>query len=143
MISKIEEQKNKFGVCTKCNVPRSNFNWCTSCDCEQLVLNFKNWTSGNDELDKFIQYTQYMTKSHLSYLEWIPYERFENIKYIGSGCLSDVYSAIWKDGERIDNYWDDENDGIHKRSKRIPVALKCHKDYFDESGFKIMMKIVS
>ena len=143
MNSKIEEQKNKFGVCTKCNDPRSNFNWCSTCDCEQLVLNFKNWTSGNEELDKFIRHTQCTAKSYLSYLEWIPRERFENINYIGSGSLSDVYSAIWKDGERIDEYWDDENGCIHERSKPIPVVLKYHNDYNGESRFRMMMKIVS
>src|ERR1051325_10114809 len=106
MNSKIE--KNTFGVCTKCDNPKSNFNWCPSCDCEQLVKNFNNWTSGNEKLDKFIQMTQSTAKSYLSYLEWIPYENFESRNKIGSGSLSVVYSAIWKDGERIDNYWDDK-----------------------------------
>ena len=80
-----------------------------------------------DELDKFVRYTQSTAKSYLSYLEWIPYERFENIKLIAVGGLNHVYSATWKDGERIDNYWDDEeNSHIHKRSQPIPVALKRH-----------------
>src|SRR5205085_11606001 len=111
--------KNKFGLCTKCDNPRSNFNWCPSCDCAQLIKNFDNWTSGNDELDEFIRYTQSTAKSYLSYLEWIPYERFENINRITSGDLSVIYKATWKDGERIDNYWVDDNKQRHERSKPI------------------------
>ena len=84
MISKIEIQKNKFGVYIKCNNPKSNFNWCPSCNCAKLIKNFNDWTSGNDELDEFIRYTQSTSKSYLSYLEWIPHERFENIIIIGS-----------------------------------------------------------
>ena len=129
MISKFKEQKNKFGVCIKCNNLRTDFNWCSSCDCAQLIKNFNNWTSGNDKLDKFIQYTQSTAKSYLTYLEWIPYERFKNIRLIATGNLSHVYSAVWKDGEKIDNYWDDEeNSCIHERSQPIPVALKRHYD---------------
>ena len=138
MISKFEEQKNKFGVCVKCNDLRTNFNWCSSCDCAQLVKNFNNWTSGDDELDKFIRYTQSTAKSYLSYLEWIPYERFENIKLIAIGYLSHVYSAIWKDGERIDNYWNDKGkDHVHERSQPIPIILKRYLK------FEAMMKTVS
>src|SRR5204863_23754 len=68
--TKFEEQKNKFGICVKCNNLKTDFNWCPSCDCAQLIKNFNNWTSGNDKLDKFIQYTQSTAKSYLSYLEW-------------------------------------------------------------------------
>ena len=138
MTSKFEEQKNKFGICVKCNNLRSDFNWCSSCDCAQLVENFDNWTSGNGKLDEFIRYTQSTAKSYLSYLEWIPYKRFVNISKIANGDLSDVYLATWKDGERIDNYWDDgEKSHAHERSQPIPVALKYHHD------FEVAMKIVS
>ena len=29
------------------------------------------------------------------YLEWIPFEKFEMVKYIGKGRFSSVYSALW------------------------------------------------
>src|SRR5205823_4130487 len=109
----------------------------------QLIKNFDNWTSGNDELDEFIRYTQSTAKSYLSYLEWIPYERFENINRITSGYLSVIYKATWKDGERIDNYWDDDNKHRHERSKPIPVALKRHRNYENVDKFNVTMKIVS
>jgi hypothetical protein len=51
--------------------------------------------------------------------EWIPYDQFNDIKEIGKGGFSTVYSAIWKNGllSYIGSEW-----------RRIPntrVALKC------------------
>ncbi|GBC32676.2 uncharacterized protein OCT59_007020 [Rhizophagus irregularis] len=50
------------------------------------------------------------------YLEWIPFEKFEMVKYVGKGGFSSVYSAlwmegprwIWDDGTRIDSSWTNE-----------------------------------
>ncbi|RIB09274.1 kinase-like domain-containing protein [Gigaspora rosea] len=54
----------------------------------------KNWTSGNSEIDKFIQYSQGTSTYPL---EWISYQEFSNIKKIGSGGFASVYSAYWEE----------------------------------------------
>ncbi|CAG8791308.1 13869_t:CDS:1, partial [Acaulospora morrowiae] len=36
-------------------------------------------------------------------LEWIPYEKFENIEKIGEGGFAEVYLADWKEGPIL--YW--------------------------------------
>ncbi|PKY56696.1 hypothetical protein RhiirA4_477171 [Rhizophagus irregularis] len=64
--------------------PKTAYNWC-QCIIQQ---NFKNWTSGNHEIDKFIQ------KAQLNYwgsFEWIEYNRFENVKYLAKGGFGTIY----------------------------------------------------
>jgi hypothetical protein len=61
--------------------------------------------------------------------EWIPYDQFDDIKEIGKGGFSTVYSAIWKNGLLKFNYinW--------KRMPNIKVALKClhnSQNFIDE-----------
>ena len=40
-------------------------------------------------------------------LEWIPYNRLTNIKYLAEGGFSTVYNAIWLDGCILS--WDYDN----------------------------------
>ncbi|RGB26768.1 kinase-like domain-containing protein [Rhizophagus diaphanus] len=53
--------------------------------------------------------------------EWIPYDQFSNIKKIGQGGFSTVYSAIWNDGPLIYN----EKEYKYERKYNEEVALKC------------------
>jgi hypothetical protein len=65
-------------------------------------------TSGNDDLDKFIQDTQLsFHKDFKEVLEWIPYNRLYDIKYIVKNKFGRKYRANWIDGNI--NYWDDKN----------------------------------
>ena len=70
---------------------------------KQFQLNFLNWTSGNEFIDKFIQESQLKVQNNKQVLEWIPYNRFENIEYFDKGGFSTIYNAIWLDGPI--NYW--------------------------------------
>ncbi|PKK58674.1 hypothetical protein RhiirC2_795941, partial [Rhizophagus irregularis] len=57
------------------------------------------WTSGNDKVDDFIQERQLKINDYNDVVfEWIPYSQFDNIKEIGKGGFSTVYSAEWKNG---------------------------------------------
>ena len=59
------------------------------CNVKRFQQNFKNWTSGNNVIDKFIQNTQLSAHSKSEKaLEWIPYYKFYDIKYItkDGGC---------------------------------------------------------
>ncbi|GBC34263.2 kinase-like domain-containing protein [Rhizophagus irregularis DAOM 181602=DAOM 197198] len=57
------------------------------------------------------------------FLEWVPYDRFTNIKQIGVGGFSKVYSATWLDGKS--SYYK-LNSGSWKKSipKPMKVTLK-------------------
>ena len=86
-------------ICEKCN---------NICNVKHFQLNFKNWTSGNNDIDKFIQDTQLSAHNNaLKALEWISYDRFYDIEYIAKGGFGKVYRANWIDGF-IWN-WDNKN----------------------------------
>ncbi|EXX51693.1 hypothetical protein RirG_259550 [Rhizophagus irregularis DAOM 197198w] len=89
------------------------------CNAIYFQQNFKNWTSGNKYIDKFIQDTQlsahYNTKEAL---EWIPYDRFYDIKYIEK---KKMYRANWIDGYIYE--WDDENQNGRRNGENMSVGL--------------------
>ena len=105
LFPKMEEsyQENKVVLrelkdCPKCGKPRISFGWCKECETNSMKENFLHWTSENKKLDELIQYTQLDATQTCDYLEWIPFEKFEMVKYIGSGGFSVVYSLFgWKD----------------------------------------------
>src|ERR1043165_1599857 len=121
-----EELKNcykRYGLCKKCKQPKTNFRWCRFCTFQQ---NFKNWTSGNHDVDEFIKKAQLKAKNEHQVLEWIEYDRFENVEYLAKGGFGTTYKAIWKNGNI--NYWDSENNQFIREKddeKGHPVALKC------------------
>jgi hypothetical protein len=129
----LKERYEWYGLCKECKQPRICSNWCQPCNSKHFQQNFKNWTSGNDNVNKFIQKIQRNAVYHGNVLEWIDHDRFEKIEYLAKGGFGTVYKAIWKDG--FIREWDSENnqwvrskclDG--KDYEDYPVALKClHK----------------
>ncbi|RGB24795.1 kinase-like domain-containing protein [Rhizophagus diaphanus] len=78
-----------FNKCGKCDV---------TCNSIHFQRNFKNWTSGNNNIDKFIQDTQLSVHndsepSHT--LEWIPYDRLYDIEYITDDNKFEAYRINW------------------------------------------------
>jgi serine/threonine protein kinase len=85
--------------------------------------NFKYWTSGNHDVDEFIQKAQLKAKNQFEILEWIEYDRFENVEYLAKGGFGTTYKAIWKGGYlcyNFDHFYRQKDD-----EKGHPVALKC------------------
>ncbi|GBB97012.1 hypothetical protein RclHR1_00290010 [Rhizophagus clarus] len=73
--------------------------WCKKCQINNFKENFASWTSGNENVDKFIQEIQLNINNHKDIIfEWIPYNQFDNIKEIGKHDFATIYSAKWKDG---------------------------------------------
>ncbi|RHZ60307.1 hypothetical protein Glove_355g82 [Diversispora epigaea] len=93
-----EEPKEDFGICEECGNKNTGKNWCLLCNSQRFQHNFGNWTSGNKDIDEIIQDFQSNCTTNLSFVEWIPYSQFEDIKYIDEGGFGKVYSAIWKEG---------------------------------------------
>src|SRR5438034_11607691 len=64
-----------------------------ACSTIHFQRNFENWTSGNNNIDKFIQDTQLSAHDYTDEaLKWIPYDRLCNIKCIAKGEFGKVYS---------------------------------------------------
>ena len=93
-----------------------------SCNAKRFQENFKNWTSGNDDIDKFIQHTQLSAEFSFHVVEWIPYDRFYDIKYIAKGGFGKVYRAKWIDG--YIKSWDNKNKNWKRENSNKFVALK-------------------
>ena len=106
---------------------------CKRCNCVCNAIhfqqNFKNWTSGNNEIDRFIQDIQLSAHSQLDLaeaLEWIPYNRFYDIKYIAKSGHSKAYRANWIDG--YINCWDNYNQNWKRKGQNMIVILKSLSD---------------
>jgi hypothetical protein len=108
---------NEF--CRECNKPNTFRNWCQPCNAKRFQQDFHKWTSGNEFIDKFIQKSQLNAKWNYDVIEWIPYNRLKNIKYLDKGGFSTVYKAIWLDG--YINRWDYEKQQW-QRTTREPVS---------------------
>src|ERR1044072_610905 len=103
----LEKRKKVYGICGECNEAGTGMRWCQPCNAKRFKENFKNWTSGNKDIDELIQYSQLNATSFGSYLEWIPFGNFQNVSYITRGGFGKIYSAIWPEG--YIKYWDIED----------------------------------
>ncbi|CAB5308949.1 unnamed protein product [Rhizophagus irregularis] len=85
------------------------------------------WASGNKKIDNFIQEMQLKINDYDDIVfEWISYDsQLNNIKEIGKGGFSTVYSAIWKDGPL--EYDADKKIYTNRDSNRV-IVLKCLHD---------------
>jgi hypothetical protein len=104
-----------YDECKKCNY---------ACNTIRFQQNFENWTSGDNDIDKFIQDTQLLVhkinnKVFKQVLEWIPYNRFYDIK-----CIAEkkVYRTNWIDGSI--SHWDDKNQNWMRENQNMIITLK-------------------
>ncbi|EXX72468.1 Cdc15p [Rhizophagus irregularis DAOM 197198w] len=131
----LEKRKQVYGICGECNEPGTGEDWCQPCNAKRFKDNFKNWSSGNKEVDEFIQQSQLNAVHYKKCLEWIPFEKFQNVTYIAEGGFSKVYSAEWPEGHI--KYWDIENQKwyrfIYKYAlKRLNNSLDISLDFLNE-----------
>ncbi|RIB10893.1 kinase-like domain-containing protein [Gigaspora rosea] len=87
----------RYGRCRHCRKYNTNKSWCLVCDPNLII---RNWTCWDKEIDYCIKRFQLRTFEYESMIEWIPFERLKNIKKIGQGGFSTIFSAIWMDGIR-------------------------------------------
>ena len=113
--------------CSYCNKPFTEKLWCKECDPFHMI---EGWSSGNPVIDKFIKDTMYDAKHNkdrygkVIFLEWAPFDRFEDINQIGEGGFAKVYSATWIDGQSV-VYQHGEDEGWKKLGPEpMKVALK-------------------
>ncbi|GET00430.1 kinase-like domain-containing protein [Rhizophagus clarus] len=114
-------EKINYGNCSYCNKSFTKELWCKECDPIRMI---NGWTSGNNDIDKFIKDTIYDRREYgYGFVEWIPFDKFEDIEQIGEGGFAKVYSATWVDGE---TRYEKQDDGNWKKEEPKPkkVALK-------------------
>src|ERR1043166_3113575 len=82
-------------ICKNCNKKCLATLYCEYCVRNYLEANFSNWTSGNKNIDKLIQECQTKTLMPEKVVEWIPYNKLQNIEYLTEGGFSEIYTADW------------------------------------------------
>ncbi|GBC00221.1 hypothetical protein RclHR1_03790014 [Rhizophagus clarus] len=97
-------QKYSFGWCIECGMQLSGIQWCSPCNAEHFYRQISEWTSWRLGLDNLIIQTQITASNVHSFFEWIPFENFDQVKYLAKGGYSIVYKAIWRQGPIT--YWD-------------------------------------
>ncbi|UZO00329.1 uncharacterized protein OCT59_001580 [Rhizophagus irregularis] len=111
-----------------CYNPDNKKYWCKECVPRCII---EGWTSGSDDIDNFIKDTIYDAcekyvgeyKYGPSFLEWVPFDRFKDMKEIGEGGFAKAYSATWTDGDAKYTKQDDGN-WIKREPAPLEIALK-------------------
>ncbi|PKK64938.1 hypothetical protein RhiirC2_786831 [Rhizophagus irregularis] len=84
----------KYGLCKKCKQLNTDYYYCQSCKSQNFKQNFINWSSGNHDIDEFIQKAQLKAKNERQIIEWIEYNKFENIEYLAKGGFGTIFKAV-------------------------------------------------
>nr|CAG8456048.1 10998_t:CDS:2 [Entrophospora candida] len=127
----LEHCLEEYGRCEDCQQPNTGTNWCKSCNAERFKSKFGSWTSGNKEIDKFIQEIQLKANDMYELIEWVDYDKFENIEYLAKGGFSTVFKATWADGyikwwSSTDQEW--RRSGVDSWGNNGFVCLKSFND---------------
>jgi hypothetical protein len=118
----LRERYKKYGLCKECSQPNTGKDWCQSCNSKHFQQDFNKWTSGNKEIDEFIQDFQLNATCYEEVLEWIPYEKFNNIEYLAKGGFGIVHKAYWIDG--YIKYWGISQNEWNRKTYTY-IVLKC------------------
>src|SRR3954451_14333059 len=117
----LRERYKNYGLCGVCSQPKTYYRWCQSCTSKHFQQDFNKWTSGNKEIDEFIQKFQLNATRYEEVLEWIPYEKFEDIEYLAKGGFGTVHKAKWIDGF----IWSWDINQTKWDRRRTDIVLKC------------------
>ena len=135
--TKIDSEFSKLNLVT--NDHKNCRPWCKECVPSCII---EGWTSGNYEIDHFIKDTIYNAKdyNYPVFLEWVPFDRFEDIKQIGEGGFAKVYSAKWIDGrpkykQRNGKWEKSEPEPINVALKRLNGSQNMSAEYLNEVYF--------
>ncbi|CAG8769513.1 17746_t:CDS:2, partial [Cetraspora pellucida] len=118
-----EKQMQKSDKCTGCNkkkLLKFENKLCATC---YYNTQFQNVSSGNQDIDNLIKAT-HSNQPRLRLL-WIPFNEFIDIKRIGTGGFSEIYTAKWTKG--IVNGWSTSIEE-YNRIENVIVVLKVLKD---------------
>ncbi|POG75409.1 kinase-like domain-containing protein [Rhizophagus irregularis DAOM 181602=DAOM 197198] len=124
-------------ICENCKQECLATLYCEFCVRNYLKTKFSNWTSGNDDIDNLIQKCQLETLLSSKIIEWIPYNKLRNIKYLTKGGFSEIYTADWIDGRYEE--WDSEKQQLKRMGghevvlKKLENVESANQSWFEEA----------
>jgi hypothetical protein len=93
--SKISANSGTKRLCENCKQECLATLYCEFCIRNYLKAKFSGWTSGNRDIDILIRKCQMETLLPRNIIEWVPYKKFKNIKFLTKGGFSEIYRARW------------------------------------------------
>ncbi|RIA94077.1 hypothetical protein C1645_818538, partial [Glomus cerebriforme] len=122
----------KLFLCAKCKSLTKFFEWCNNCKLNHFRLNYGEHPSGNNEIDGILKNNYCKSESSDELIEWIPYNKFENIK------INDrEISAIWSSGNTC--CWNKWSYDWGRRKNSMVTLYNFEKldDLFDTYGIEL------
>ncbi|KAG9305681.1 hypothetical protein G9A89_022603 [Geosiphon pyriformis] len=126
--------------CNECHwcqqyIKNNSSNNCSPCQFMFFKKHYKDFSSGNEEVDKIIKNPIYIPPNHsgnwdseLNYYEWIPWERLLYINEIARGGFGIIYKATLIDGLiDVESIKHDGSMEYERHKKGIEVAIKIIK----------------
>ncbi|RIA92859.1 kinase-like domain-containing protein [Glomus cerebriforme] len=131
-------------ICEYCQKECLAALYCEHCIRNYLKGNFINWTSGNEKIDYLIRKCQLESLTPNRIIEWIPYNKFSNIKYLTSSRYSEIFTANWIDGSY--NKWNPEKQELRRYGTREVILKKSNnfksvdqRYFFEEAKLLLSM----
>src|SRR6185369_6421739 len=84
-------------------------------DCKEKEIEKLTDKCGNKEIARFLYGCKLNAEYYGSYIRWISFDKFRNVKYLAKGGFGEVHKAAW-----VDAYYDYRN----KKYKDPEVVLK-------------------
>ncbi|RIB17340.1 kinase-like domain-containing protein [Gigaspora rosea] len=103
-----------YGKCANCNRYNTSLAWCQTCDPQKTT---QEWTSGNNDIDNCIKEFQLKATKYENVIEWIPFNRLDNIRNIGDKFLATWLGKRYADHKNEDGY-------MQSRTSSCVVELK-------------------
>jgi hypothetical protein len=113
-----------FHNCLKCNQCKTDKLPCQPCIKAEYNKEYKNWKCGNENIEKLVKYVRPSLVNTILFLEWIPYEKLTDIKYLNEGGYGTISLATWVDGYVV--RWNHKKKKWHRKGK-MKVVLKTMK----------------
>jgi serine/threonine protein kinase len=110
----------KLRKCEKCQNECFNSKSCEFCIKKYLENRFSKWSSENKEIDELIQNCQKNFLKPDFIVEWIPYNKLEDIQYMTPGRFNKV-KALWTEGKFVN--WDYERQELKRFGPHF-IAVK-------------------
>lgn len=103
------------GTCVYCNQYNTSPAWCQTCDPPRTI---QGWTSGNKDIDVCIKEFQFKTTSYEDVIEWIPFNKLNNVQKVDGNIL-----VNWIDGiRRISS---ENGKYVRSRASECKVTIKA------------------